>query len=70
WHAGRFDPDPVVVPVPGVLVVEGCGSAPRALDPWTTRRVWVEAPDDLRLARGLARDGAEMAADWQRWLAT
>jgi hypothetical protein len=70
WHAGRFDPDPVVVPVPEVLVVEGCGSAPRALDPWRTRRIWVEAPDDLRLARGLARDGTAMAADWQRWLAT
>src|SRR4051812_32811190 len=70
WSTSRFDPEPVCVPVPGVLVVEGCGSAPRALDRWTTLRVWVEAPAELRLARGLARDGAEMAAEWHRWLAT
>ena len=70
WHAGGFEPEPVRVPVPAVLVVEGCGSAPRALDPWTTLRIWVEAPADLRLARGLARDGAGMAAEWQRWLDT
>jgi uridine kinase len=70
WHAGWFDPAPVTVRVPDVLVVEGCGSAPRVLDPWTTRRIWVEAPDELRLARGLARDGIGMAAEWHRWRAT
>jgi uridine kinase len=70
WYAGRFDPVPVPVPVPGVLLVEGCGSAPRALDAWATRRLWVEAPDDVRIARGLARDGEAMAPEWQRWLAT
>lgn len=69
WAAGRFASAPVQVrPVP-VLVVEGCGSAPRRLDPWTTLRVWVEAPDALRLARGLARDGVELADEWRRWLA-
>jgi hypothetical protein len=69
WSAGRFAPEPVPVLVPEVLLVEGCGSAPRALDRWTTLRAWVEAPEDLRLARGLARDGAGMAVEWQRWLA-
>ena len=70
WDAGRFAAEPVAVPLPRVLVVEGCGSAPRALDPWTTLRVWVEAPAEVRLVRGLARDGAEMAAEWQRWQVT
>lgn len=70
WAAGRFSPDPVPVPPAPVLVVEGCGSAPRRLDRWTALRVWVEAPDALRLARGLARDGAAMAAHWHRWLIT
>ena len=67
WHADRFDATPVPVrPVP-VLLVEGCGSAPRRLDPWTTLRVWVEAPAPVRLERGLARDGAAMTAHWARW---
>jgi uridine kinase len=68
WAAGRFGAVPTPVPVPEVLVVEGCGSCPAALDPWTTLRIWVEAPPALRLARGLARDGAAHEADWRRWL--
>jgi uridine kinase len=67
WPAGRFLADADAVPVAEVLVVEGCGSCPPALDRWTTLRVWVEAPPELRLARGVARDGAEMAADWRGW---
>jgi uridine kinase len=67
WHAGRFAPEPVTVPPTPVLVVEGCGSSPRALDPWTTLRIWVEAPADQRLARGLLRDGTHLEAHWQRW---
>jgi uridine kinase len=67
WAAGRFDDEPVAVPLPRVLVVEGCGSSPRALDPWTSLRIWVEAPAPLRVARGLARDGADLAAHWRRW---
>ena len=70
WYAGRFVPEPVPVPVPAVLVVEGCGSAPRALDAWTTLRVWIEAPRDVRLVRGLARDGAAMQPEWLRWQRT
>jgi uridine kinase len=67
WAAGRFADGTVAVPVPGVLVVEGCGSSPRSLDPWTSLRVWVEAPAELRLSRGLARDGDDLAAHWRRW---
>ena len=67
WVAEAFAVVPTPVPVSEVLVVEGCGSSPRWLDPWTTLRVWVEAPGELRLARGLERDGAAMAAEWRRW---
>jgi uridine kinase len=67
WAAGRFAAGPTVVPVPRVLVVEGCGSSPRSLDAWTTLRIWVEAPPALRLVRGLARDGEDLAAHWRRW---
>nr|WP_246324894.1 uridine kinase [Petropleomorpha daqingensis] len=70
WAARRFAAQPTPVPVPEVLVVEGCGSSPAALDPWTTLRVWVEAPAQLRLARGLARDGEEHEADWRAWQRT
>jgi uridine kinase len=70
WAADRFEDVPTAVPVPEVLVVEGCGSSPRTLDDRTTLRIWVEAPRQLRLARGLARDGADLADHWHRWQET
>jgi uridine kinase len=70
WHAWRFDAAPTEVPVTPVLVVEGCGSCARALDPWVTLRIWVEAPQPLRIARGVARDGIDLAEHWQRWQRT
>ncbi|MBO0900564.1 uridine kinase [Cellulomonas sp. zg-ZUI22] len=68
WSAGAFT-DWVDVPVPDVLVVEGCGSARRAVDGFVSVRVWVCAPDDVRLARGLARDGEAARAHWTAWMA-
>ena len=67
WHAGRFAAEPTSVPAAEVLLVEGCGSSPRVLDPWTTLRIWVEAPEPLRTERGLARDGQHLAEEWRRW---
>ena len=67
WPAGRFATEPAVLPVPGVLIVEGCGSSPRALAPWTTLRIWIEAPPAVRLSRGLLRDGAALEPEWRAW---
>ena len=68
WVAGRFA-EWVDVPVPRVLVLEGCGAAPRAVDGRAVLRVFVEAPADVRLERGLARDGADMRDHWLAWMA-
>jgi len=68
WSTGAFA-DWVDVPVADVLVVEGCGSARREADEVASLRVWVAAPDDLRLARGLARDGAAARDHWTAWMA-
>ena len=67
WVAERFD-EHVDVPVPDVLVLEGCGSAPRAVDGRAVLKVFVEAPVALRLTRGLARDGEAMRDAWLTWL--
>lgn len=75
-HYGRYDwgtgawAEGHDVPVPDVLVVEGCGSAPRAVDPMAVLRVWIEAPEPVRLERGLARDGVELRPRWLGWLAS
>ncbi|WP_157454047.1 uridine kinase [Cellulomonas sp. Root485] len=67
WTSGDFA-EWVDVPVPDLLVVEGCGSARRAVDPVAVLRVWVEAPADLRLERGLARDGTDAREHWLTWM--
>ena len=48
--------------------IEGCGSARREADPFVVLRVWVEAPPEVRLARGLARDGEGERPHWERWM--
>lgn len=67
WHAERFAEEVAVAPV-DLLVVEGVGSWRAAYAPWVTTLVWVEAPQDLRLARGLARDGEALRPQWEAWL--
>jgi uridine kinase len=67
WELERFA-DWHDLPVPQVLVVEGCGSAQRAVDGRAALIVWVNAPAEVRLARGLARDGEGMREHWLRWM--
>ncbi|GAA3810960.1 uridine kinase family protein [Cellulomonas soli] len=67
WPTGAFA-EWVDVPVPAVLVLEGCGAARRACDPVVSLRVWVEAPRDLRLRRGLDRDGEGARPQWLTWM--
>jgi len=49
---------------PPLLLVEGvgAGTAPGFL-------VWVDAPEEERLRRAMARDGAAYAPHWARWAA-
>lgn len=54
-----------VVEPHGVVVVEGvCGLHRMFRDDYALR-VWVEAPRDVRLARGVARDGEESRSTWE-----
>jgi uridine kinase len=67
WHAGRFT-EKVTVHPPDLLVLEGVGSWRASYASWVTTLVWVDAPVDLRLARGIARDGERLRPEWERWL--
>ncbi|MBD8079139.1 (d)CMP kinase [Cellulosimicrobium arenosum] len=58
------------VPVAPFLVVEGCGAGRLEAGTVASLRVWVEAPDGLRLARGLDRDGEAMREHWLAWMET
>ncbi len=68
WHTEKLAEERVVDPV-AVLVVEGVGSGAAAYADATTCLVWVDAPRDVRLARGLARDGEQTRENLLRWQA-
>lgn len=68
WHQERFAEEHVVAPV-DLLVVEGVSSGASSYSSWITALVWVEAPADVRIERGIARDGEELRPQWMRWMA-
>ncbi|ACQ80615.1 conserved hypothetical protein [Beutenbergia cavernae DSM 12333] len=67
WAAGAYA-EWHDVPRRPALVVEGCGAAPRAVDGVASLVIWVEADDELRLARGLERDGTDAEEHWRAWM--
>ena len=68
WHRSRFAEERVVPPC-DVLVVEGVGSGGRlgGYPDAVTCLVWVATPSDVRLERGLGRDGDEQREHWLAW---
>jgi uridine kinase len=58
WHA--VDPS-------RALLIEGCGILSRANAPLADVRIWLDAPDDIRRARALQRDGDTYAPHWDEW---
>lgn len=66
WHADAFAETVPVPPVP-LLVLEGVGSGSAAHAALITTLVWVAAPHDLRMRRGIERDGDAFAPYWEQW---
>ncbi|WP_265523384.1 uridine kinase family protein [Oerskovia flava] len=67
WERGELAEWHDVPRAPSV-VVEGCGAGARRFADLTTLLVWVEADDDVRLARGLDRDGQDAHEHWVAWM--
>jgi len=51
----------------GILVLEGTGCWSPAIADLVGVLVWVEAESELRLRRGMARDGEHMRPQWEQW---
>lgn len=67
WDARRYAETVEVSPGP-LLVLEGVASAVRSHAHLATVTVWVSAPAELRLRRGLERDGPALRDQWHRWM--
>jgi uridine kinase len=66
WSVDMYR-DWVEVPAADVLVVEGCGSGSRIVARYLSMLLWVEAPREVRFARGIERDGEAHGPLWRRW---
>jgi uridine kinase len=68
WERSGVERTIVVEPAEFV-VLEGVSASREAFRPFLTYAIWVETPRDLRLRRGLERDGEDARAEWERWMA-
>jgi uridine kinase len=75
-RAARFTPsawggpprEPVAIEPAAFVIVEGVTASRAAFRPYVAYAIWVEAPRDLRLARGLARGGDNVRERWEAWM--
>lgn len=68
WYASRPGPSKTVLPRP-FLVLEGVGAGARNIRPFLSVLIWLDAPDELRKKRALARDGETFEPWWDTWRA-
>ena len=59
--------DAVTVPPAEAVVIEGVGATRTAWRDRLALRVWIDTDSELRLRRGLDRDGEELADFWRDW---
>lgn len=69
WVARRPADETITVRPAPLVVIEGVGATRSAWRDALALRIWVDAPRDVRLRRGLERDGAHMLEFWQWWMA-
>jgi uridine kinase len=66
WYDGGWG-EPVEVPVPDVLILEGVGSASSSVREYASLTIWLEVPEEDRRARAQARDWDTFADHWDEW---
>lgn len=70
WNWHRSDREYAVeVAQRPTLIIEGVGSGARPVRGWASLVVWVDADEDVRKRRALARDGDSFAPHWKAWAA-
>ncbi|QNE17911.1 hypothetical protein F1D05_08440 [Kribbella qitaiheensis] len=70
WNLNAYAELHVVPVTLDLLIVEGVTSADRDADPWQSLKLWIETSNEVRLDRGITRDGEALRdrwLDWMRW---
>jgi|SRR5215207_8215415 len=68
WHAGAYAEIHVVPVTLDLLIVEGVTSTDRDADPYQSLRLWIETSNEVRLDRGIERDGEALRDHWLEWM--
>jgi uridine kinase len=63
WHAKAHRTGRTITPS-GVVVIEGVCALHQMFRPDLDVRIWVDAPYEVRLERGIARDGEDSRSTW------
>lgn len=66
WVNRTDGPTITVEPRP-IVIIEGVGATRSAWRDRLAVSIWIDAPREERLRRGLARDGEELADFWREW---
>jgi uridine kinase len=62
-------PEAVEIAPAEYLVLEGVSASRQAFRPYLTYAIWIETSAEVRLRRGLERDGKDARTQWEAWMA-
>jgi uridine kinase len=62
-------PEAVEITPAAFLVLEGVTASREAFRPYLTYAIWIETSTEVRLRRGLDRDGETARPQWEAWMA-
>jgi uridine kinase len=65
---GGAEKPPVVIEPAAFVILEGVTASRDAFRPYLTFSIWIETPREVRLRRGLQRDGLHARAQWEDWM--
>src|ERR671928_116465 len=66
--SGAHEREPLEIEPADFVILEGVTASREAFRPYLAYSIWIETPRELRLRRGLGRDGEQALADWERWM--
>ena len=67
WGGGPPRPQVTIAPA-DFVILEGVTATRAAFRSYLAFSIWVETPSDLRLRRGIERDGEAMRGQWLSWM--
>jgi uridine kinase len=65
---GGEEREPVEIVPADIVILEGVTASRQAFRPYLAYSIWIETPPELRLKRGLERDGEQARSQWKDWM--